>query len=63
VLVAESNPDALADAIAKALASPAVYEGMSRQAIATASQYSLETWRQTIGALLTPAWAPLREGP
>ena len=59
VLVAESTPDALADAIAKALASPAAYEGMSRQAIATASQYSLETWRQTIGALLTPAWAPL----
>lgn len=59
VLVAESTAHALADAIAKALSSPAAYEGMSRQAIATASQYSLENWRQTIGALLTPAWAPL----
>jgi len=63
VLVEESTAEALAGGIAKALASPAAYEAMSRQAIATASRYSLETWRQTIGDLLTPAWGPLREGP
>jgi hypothetical protein len=34
---------------------------MSRKAVETAQQYSLEAWRDTIGGYLTAAWGPLKK--
>ena len=60
VLIDEATPEAVARGIEQALSSAACYEGMSRRAIETACHYSLEAWRDAIGALLTKAWGPLR---
>ena len=56
VLVPEARPKALARAVENIAADGAHYETMSRKAIETARQYSLEAWRDTIGAYLTIAW-------
>jgi Glycosyl transferases group 1 len=61
VLIAEATPEAVAQGVKQVLASAAAYEAMSRKAIATAHQYSLEAWRDTIGQYLSAAWGPLRE--
>jgi len=60
ILIDEATPEAVVHAVEKALADAGTYEAMSRQAIATARQYSLEAWRDTIGGHLTTAWGPLR---
>jgi hypothetical protein len=60
MLLSEATPEALARSIEKALSDPAVFEAMSRQAIATARQYSLEAWRDIIGGYLTSTWGPLK---
>ena len=62
VLIDEATPEAIAQGIRKVLISAAVYEEMSRKAVATAQQYSLEAWRDTIGSHLSAAWGPLKSG-
>lgn len=53
-------PDAIALAVKSCLSSPERYRAMSRQATITARQYSLERWRDAIGARLASAWGPLQ---
>lgn len=60
VLINEATPETVAHGVETALADPTTYEAMSRQAIATARQYSLESWRDTIGGYLEAAWGPLK---
>jgi glycosyltransferase involved in cell wall biosynthesis len=60
VLINEATPEAVARGVEQALSNPAQYEAMSRKAIETARQYSLEAWRDTIGGYLSAAWGPLR---
>jgi glycosyltransferase involved in cell wall biosynthesis len=60
VLVNEATPEALARAVESIVADGARYATMSRNAVETAQQYSLETWRDTIGGYLTAAWGPLK---
>jgi glycosyltransferase involved in cell wall biosynthesis len=59
-LVEEATPEAIAVAIRYCLEDPARYEQLSIRAVETARQYSLEHWRDTIGAHLSAAWGPLR---
>jgi hypothetical protein len=62
-LLDEATPEAVARGVEEAFASRAHYEEMSRKAIETARQYSLEAWRDAIGKRLTEAWGLLRERP
>ena len=61
MLVGDATPEAVAQGVRTAMASAAAYEEMSHKAIATAQQYSLEAWRDTIGAYLEAAWGPLKK--
>jgi glycosyltransferase involved in cell wall biosynthesis len=61
VLIDKATPEDVARGIEQALSNPAQYEAMSRKAIETARQYSLEAWRDTIGGYLSAAWGPLRK--
>lgn len=56
ILLDEVSPAALAAAIEEIAANPELYERMSRAAITTARQYTLEHWRDTIGTILRDAW-------
>lgn len=49
-------PETLASAIRECLSDEARYQTMSATALATARQYSLERWRDTIGDLLRASW-------
>jgi len=60
VLVDDVTPESVAQGIEQALRDATTYEAMSRQAIDTARQYSLESWRDTIGGYLSTAWGPLK---
>jgi len=60
VLLKERTPEALAEAVKFCLSDSERYREMSRTAIRTARQYSLERWRDTIGAVLQEAWGTLR---
>lgn len=60
ILIEETTPAAVADAVTGLLARPDRYQAMSRQAVETASQYSLERWRDTIGESLQKAWGAIR---
>jgi glycosyltransferase involved in cell wall biosynthesis len=60
ILINEATPEAISQGVSKVLASAAAYEDMSRKAIETARQYSLESWRDTIGGYLSTAWGPLK---
>ncbi|RPI52978.1 MAG: glycosyltransferase, partial [Acidobacteria bacterium] len=60
VLVDDPVPAAVAAAVRTCLTDSGVYRQMSRNAIATASQYSLERWSAAIGHLLQAEWGPLR---
>jgi glycosyltransferase involved in cell wall biosynthesis len=61
VLLDRATPDALADAVLGCLSDSERYRGMSVRALATASEFSLERWRDQIGSLVRQAWGPLRE--
>lgn len=61
LLIDEATPEAVARGVEAALCDSANYEAMSRQAIATARQFSLESWRDTIGGYLAEAWGKLKE--
>jgi glycosyltransferase involved in cell wall biosynthesis len=60
VLIDEATPEAVARGVEHALADRGTYEAMSRKAVETAQQYSLEAWRDTIGGYLEAAWGPLK---
>jgi glycosyltransferase involved in cell wall biosynthesis len=60
ILIEERTPAAVADAVTGLLARPNHYQAMSKKAVETARQYSLERWRDTIGALLQRAWGAIR---
>jgi len=55
-LLERARPGELAEAIRECLSDGAKYRAMSARAIATASQYSLENWREEIGSILCEAW-------
>jgi glycosyltransferase involved in cell wall biosynthesis len=64
ILIDEANPQQLARAVRECLSDPAGsnrYREMSLRAIATAQQYSLERWRETIGEMLRQAGITLRK--
>lgn len=56
VILDSSTPEAVAEAVGGILRDRERYLSMSTQAQDTASEYSLERWRDTIGALLGLAW-------
>lgn len=55
----EPTPRAMAEAVRLALSDPARYREMSERALEAASLYSLERWRDAIGAQLRMAWGPV----
>jgi glycosyltransferase involved in cell wall biosynthesis len=59
LLIEEAQPKALAEGIRRCLASREQYRAMSERAIETASQYSLESWRDSIADSLVSSWGPL----
>jgi glycosyltransferase involved in cell wall biosynthesis len=59
VLLDRATPEAIARGVCECL-DPARYAVMSRRAVETASQYSLEDWRDRIAERLRGAWGPLR---
>jgi len=60
LLLKEVTPAALAQAVVDCLSDAERYQSMSARALETASQYSLERWRDTIGDFLQAACGPLR---
>lgn len=60
MLLDDTRPDTLAAGVVRVLGSPSQYHAMSRAALATASGFSLEQWRDTIGRELQAAWGALR---
>jgi glycosyltransferase involved in cell wall biosynthesis len=60
LLVEKATPEALAQAVFDCLSDAERYCSMSARALETASQYSLERWRDTIGDFLRAACGPLR---
>jgi glycosyltransferase involved in cell wall biosynthesis len=60
VLIDNATPEDVASGVTQVLDSASVYESMSRKAIETARQYSLEAWRNKIGDVLSAAWGPLK---
>jgi hypothetical protein len=56
MLLDEPTPDALAAAVSRISSSDTDYDRMSRKALETAQQYSLENWRDSIGRSLREAW-------
>lgn len=59
VLINERTPEAVARAVQYCLSNRVRYTTMSRMAIETAKEYSLESWRDQIGAHLEAVWGPL----
>jgi len=59
VLIDEVTPTAIARAVRSCLGDRERYAEMSERAVATAKEYSIERWRDSIGALLEKAWGPL----
>jgi glycosyltransferase involved in cell wall biosynthesis len=60
VLLDSATPEEVARGVRWCLANNARYQALSAAAIRTASQYSIERWRDTIASFLTPAWGSLR---
>ncbi len=59
-LLNEATPAAIAQAAIEILTDRARYEQMSARALETAGCYSLEAWRDSIGAQLRAAWGELQ---
>jgi glycosyltransferase involved in cell wall biosynthesis len=57
VLLNERTPQALVAAVTETLCNADRYRAMSEQALLTAREYSLERWRDVIGAQLQSAWS------
>jgi glycosyltransferase involved in cell wall biosynthesis len=60
VLINEATPRTVAEAVRACLRDQEKYRTMSASALRTASGYSLERWRETIGDLLRKSWGPLQ---
>jgi glycosyltransferase involved in cell wall biosynthesis len=60
LLIDEATPEAVAEAVFDCLSNTERYRVLSAQAVETASQYSLERWRDTIGGFLQAACGPLK---
>ena len=60
VLINEATPQTVAEAVRVCLQDQEKYRTMSASALRTASGYSLEQWRDTIGDLLRRSWGPLQ---
>jgi len=60
VVVPDPAPAAVAAAVEMCLRDPDAYAAMADSARRTAGRYSLERWRDAIGAALREAWGPLR---
>lgn len=58
-LLNEATPVEVARGIQWCLFDDSRYQALSAAAVRTASQYSLERWRDTIASFLTPGWGPL----
>jgi glycosyltransferase involved in cell wall biosynthesis len=58
-LLEEASPEAVARAVRVCLGDPLRYRTMSKRAVRTAREYSLERWREMIGGLVRRAWGPL----
>jgi glycosyltransferase involved in cell wall biosynthesis len=56
VLLDSATPEELAAAVTLCLSDPRRYAAMTEQAFETARQYSLESWRDTIGDLVKSCW-------
>ena len=56
ILLDTGSPASLAAAMEEIAANPDLYESMSRLAVMTARQYTLENWRDTIGGILLDSW-------
>ncbi len=56
MLIDEITPVEIAEAVRQCLSDSERYNAMSAQAVKTANQYSLERWRDTIGAFLHTSW-------
>lgn len=59
-LIDRAEPDAVAQAVGWCVAHPRRYAAMSEAAVRTAGEFTLEGWRDRIGALLGAAWGRLR---
>jgi glycosyltransferase involved in cell wall biosynthesis len=59
LLLEEASPEAVARSVCVCLGDPLRYRTMSEQAVRTAREYSLERWRDMIGAFVRRAWSPL----
>jgi glycosyltransferase involved in cell wall biosynthesis len=60
VLLQETTPAAVAQAVRYCLSDAARYRALSAHALEVAARYSLERWQDTIGSLLWATWGPLR---
>lgn len=58
VLMETASTEHCLAALQEILADPVRYEKLSQEALQVASQYSLEAWRDNIGAHLKKAWGP-----
>lgn len=58
-LLDDTNPKSLAFAVREIAMSNERYNAMSKNAMKTARQYSLESWRDLIGEHLQNSWSPL----
>lgn len=56
VLLEKATPENLAKAVGEICADSVEYERMSEKSLATAANYSLEKWRETIGEILRRNW-------
>jgi len=56
----DTTPAAIAEAIRTLVLNSDLYRSMSAQALQRASQYTLERWRETIGEILRASWGELR---
>ena len=60
MLLDDATPPRIAEGVRRCLADPAAYRRMSASALATAREYTLERWEETVGTTLADAWGPLR---
>lgn len=57
VLLDAPDPEKVADAVIEILSDPERYEEMSKSAIETAREYTLENWQERIGEFLMRSWS------
>ena len=63
VLIQKPSAGEVCRAVQDCLANPARYSLMSERAVATAKEYSLESWGAAIGDLLRQSWGRLKSDP